>query len=223
MRIVAAGNLRTPFRMVRGGGDDGVPAHVVVQRHRVDRRVNSVRAHQRRQGRGKAQRAVRLRQVQRLDAEAVAHQREAPAVALVDGEGEHAVEALDRARAPLGPGLDDDLGVAGRGEAVALALELGAEFGIVVDAAVKRDGQPEMDVGEGLRRRLGQVDDLQPPVRHADGAAQDHAGAVRPARRHRLGHPLEPRRRGGAAVKADLAADAAHGRVRSSGVRRPAT
>ncbi len=166
-------------------------------------------------GRVDAKRSVPLElgEVERLDAEAVANQRQPAAVALVEREGEHAVEALHAARPPFRPGLDDHLGVAGGREAVALGLELGAELGIIVDAAVEGDGQPQLGVDEGLRRGFGQVDDLQPPVGEPDRAANDRAGAVRAAGRHRVSHALEPRGRDSAAGEVDLSADAAHMRA----------
>ena len=53
-----------------------------------------------------------FRVVKRLDAEPVAHQRQPAAVALDNGDGEHAVEALRRFLAPGMPGFKNDLGVA---------------------------------------------------------------------------------------------------------------
>jgi hypothetical protein len=86
----------------------------------------------------------------------------------MDREGEHAVEALDAGRPPLGPGLQDHLGVAGRGEAVAGLGQLLAQLLVVVDAAVEGDRQAQRGVDEGLRGGFGQVDDLQPAVAEAD-------------------------------------------------------
>ena len=79
--------------------------------------------------------------------------------------------------------LGDHLGVARREEPVALALELGPQLAVVVDAAVERDGAPDVRIDERLRALLGQVDDLQPAVGEGD----------------RPGRPGRPRRRARAA------------------------
>ena len=87
-------------------------------------------------------------------------------------------------------------------------LELGAQLAVVVDAAVEDDRSEA--VAHRLRAALGQVDDRQPPVHEACVSVEPHAGAVRPARRERLAHPLERR-----AIRprppAQLDAEAAHG------------
>ena len=73
----------------------------------------------------------------------------ARAAARVDErEREHAVEALERARAPALERGEHDLGVRARAERVARALELGAQLAEVVDLAVE-------DERAGRRRRIG--------------------------------------------------------------------
>lgn len=67
-------------------------------------------------------------------------------------------------RPPVVVGLQQHLGVAVREEAVALAGQLCAQCLVVVDAAVPADGQAQFGIGHRLGARLGQVDDLQPPV-----------------------------------------------------------
>ena len=67
---------------------------------------------------------------ERLYAQAVAGEKQRLVVAIPDGEGEHAVEALEAAGAPLPPGGEDRLGVALGDEGVPLRLQLGAKLGI---------------------------------------------------------------------------------------------
>jgi hypothetical protein len=121
--------------------------------------------------------------VERLDAETVARHDDAAGIALVDDEGEHALEAVDAMAAPGVIGLDHDFGVAGREEIVALGLEFGAQFGIVVDAAIEHDGQPQRGVDHGLARLDREIDDAQAPVgeRHAIVHLQPGASGPRGA------------------------------------------
>ena len=89
--------------------------------------------------------------------------------------------------------------------------QLGAQLGIVVDAAIEGDGQPERGVDEGLRGRLREVDDLEPPVAEPGRPAQNHARAVRPARRHGVAHSFNSCRRRGHTAHAKFSANSAHG------------
>ncbi len=86
---------------------------------------------------------------QRLDAEAVAGQEQGFAVAVPQGEGEHAAEAVDAALAPGFPGVDDDFGVAAGVEDVAQRLQLGDQFLVVVDLAVEDDADAPSSLNSG--------------------------------------------------------------------------
>src|SRR5205807_8909878 len=77
--------------------------------------------------------------VQGLDAEPVSREHEAPALRIPQGEGEHAAQLVDEVRAVLLVEVDDDLGVAPRGEPVPLRLEPPLELLEVVDLAVEDD------------------------------------------------------------------------------------
>jgi len=190
---------------------NGVKAHVVGEADAVDRRVDIASREQGGERRGEADAALGLGQIERLDAETVAGEHHAARVALLDGEREHALEAVDAPRPPGVPGLEDDLGVAGREEAVALGLEFGAQLGIVVDAAVERDREAEFAVAHRLRGLLREVDDLQPSVAEAGAVADQHATAVGAAGDHHPHHGRDGFGRGFAAIEAEIAADAAHG------------
>src|SRR3546814_4076961 len=93
-----------------------VKCHVMMQPDRIDGRVDAAAGDQRRQARCEAQRARRLREIERLDAEAVARQQDTAAVALPKRDREHAVQPVDEILAPGVIGLDEDFRVALRSE-----------------------------------------------------------------------------------------------------------
>ena len=79
------------------------------------------------------------RPVERLDAEAIAHEQQPAARRVPDREREHAAQVLDAAVAPLFVGVDDGLGVRPGAIAMAGASRLAADLGVVVDLAVEDD------------------------------------------------------------------------------------
>src|SRR6056297_656756 len=132
------------------------------------------------------------------------------AVALVQGESEHAQEALNAIGTPLSPGFQNDFGVAGGCESVPAFNEFRAELGIVIDAAIKRDGKAEGGVNKRLVRGIRKIDDSQAAMAEADRAAQDDTSAVWAARRHYITHSLDTRSRRDLTIEAQLAAYSAH-------------
>jgi hypothetical protein len=108
-----------------------VEGHVVVQGDRVDRGVDGAAREQGGQRAGEPDPVRRLGEVERLDAEAVPAQGQDTGVALGDREREHAQEALDAARPPAVERFEQHLGVGVGEEAVACALELGAQLAVV--------------------------------------------------------------------------------------------
>jgi hypothetical protein len=79
---------------------------------------------------------------QRLDAEAVAHQQQTPTLIVVEGEGVHAAQVLEKAVAVFGIAEQDRFRVRAGGRGVAGAAQLVIQLDIVVDLAVGRQGQP---------------------------------------------------------------------------------
>ena len=73
---------------------------VVVQRDRVEHRVDIAALEQRRQCRGKAQAFAGTRQVQRFHPQTVAGDKQALGITLPDGKGEHAIELGQQRLAP---------------------------------------------------------------------------------------------------------------------------
>ena len=104
------------------------------------------------------------RPVERLDAEAVAREQQAPPRRVPDREREHAAEALDAVVAPLLVGVDDRLGVASAcGSGGPRASSSRPDVGVVVDLAVEDDP----DRCRPRSKRLlagGEIDDAQAPV-----------------------------------------------------------
>jgi hypothetical protein len=110
-----------------GAGHDGVEREVVVQRHRIDLRVDASPGEQPRHGRREAQGPGDLGVVERFDAQPVAAQHGPAAVPLHDAEREHTDEFVDEAGAPVVVCLQHHLAVAGGEEAVAGRFQLGAQ------------------------------------------------------------------------------------------------
>ncbi len=141
-----------------------------------------------------------LADVQRFDAQPVAAEQHAAAVALGYGEREHPVQPIDELLTPpVVVRLEQHLGVAVREEPVTVPGELVAQGFVVVDAAVPGDRQPEVGVHHRLRTGLRQVDDLQPTMTECHPALRPHARSVRPAGGlHRLRHSRHRGHVGGA-------------------------
>jgi hypothetical protein len=190
--------------------DDAVPHEPVVQRDRVDRRVDPAAGEQRGERGGEPQRAAALGEVERFLAQPVAPEQRAPARRVDEAEREHPLQALDEAVAPLAPCLEQHLGVARREEAVALADQLLAQLRVVVDDPVEHAGEPEVRVDHRLRAARREVDDRQATVRERDRAVRPGPGTVGPPlgelARHAPGG-----RDVGRAVPPELSGEAAHG------------
>ena len=135
----AGGTLRTPRRMVSGGGHHRVKGHVVVQCDRVDPGVHAAAGQQRRQRRRESDPVTVLGQVQGFDTEPIPAEQHPAAVAFDDGKREHALKVGDEVVAPAVVGLEQHLGVAVREKPVAVSGELAAKVLVVVDAAVPGD------------------------------------------------------------------------------------
>ena len=150
---------------------------------------------------------ARLRVVHRLDAEVVAGEHDAGLVAALveEGDAPHAVEAGEAVGAPLGVGVEDDLGVAGGAEVVAHRFELGPQLPVVVDLAVVGDVD-EPVVGAHRLVAADQVDDAEAAEPEAGGVGLEEAQVVRPAVGLRGRHRFEK----DAVARTPEAADTAH-------------
>jgi hypothetical protein len=142
----------------------------------------------------------------------IAPEKKSATVALHDGEGEHALEVVDEAVAPVVVGLEENLGVAVREEAVAAADQILPQLLIVVDAPVPGDGQAQLRVHHRLSARFGQIDDFQTTVTESHPALRPHARRVGTPGCHRLGHGRYRRDIRCPAVETDLPCGSAHSR-----------
>jgi hypothetical protein len=108
-------------------------------------------------------------------------------------------------------GLEDHLRVAAREEAVAEALQLLAQFLVIVDAAVEDEVEAEFRVHHRLGGTVRQIDDLEPLVAKADPAAHQLSARIRPAPGLAAHHRRNRARIRDAAIETDFARYAAHG------------
>ena len=176
-----------------------VTAHAAVRQHRLQLRPEEQRA------------VVQQCVVQRLDAQAVARHEQALALAVPDGKGKHASQALHAVFAPGLPGVHDALGVALGVEDMPQGLQLGDQVLVVVDLAVEDDDHRAVFVEQRLLAR-GHVDDGQPPVAEAQPGLDVQAALVGPAVGLRRIHAAKDDVVDGAlATGVEEAGDAAHG------------
>ena len=158
---------------------------------------------------------VRVRAVvERLDPVAVAREHEATSRRVPERDREHPAQAPREGGPFLLVEVDEHLGVAVRGEAVAGALELRAQLGVVVELAVLDDVNRAVLVRDRLVAGL-QVDDREPAGSQSDRPFDEGAVAVRASVKELRAHPRELLRVGRPARRDD-SADPAHG-AESSG------
>jgi hypothetical protein len=162
------------------------------------------------------------RPVQRLDPVSIAGDEERALVAIPDGEGEHAVEALDAARAPLAVGEQHDLGVGVRAKRVAARDQLVAQLAEVVEFAVVDDRQAPVLGTHRLVTGGRDVDHRQAPAGEADGTVDVRAVVVGATMDDRLAHELQDALVGEAVRAREDRGNAAHRRVSSVRRRRAA-
>ncbi len=148
--------------------------------------------------------------VHRLFAEAVPGEEEFALSAIPEGEGEHAVEALEAVRAPLLVGAKDGLRIARGAEDVAEVPQLLPELDVVVDLAIEDEAEVREVVDERLIGSGGEVDDGEAGVAEADTGGEIGAIAVGAAVAQRGDHGLNLARGNGLAAGAHDARDTAH-------------
>ena len=146
---------------------------------------------------------------ERTHTKAIPDQDHATGTALMDREGELPVEPIQEARSPLLPAVHQDLGVTGRGEAMAERTEFRGELAMVVDLTVVGDDDGTVLV----RHRLGtagKIDDAEPHVRESHVRTGQETVAVRAAVTDRSSHARERVDCDSAPVRSRDAGDAAH-------------
>ncbi len=151
--------------------------HVREHEERIDRvRVELTQLRldleQRGQFRGEQQLAVVLVQEQRLLAEAVAREQQAPAALIPDGKGEHALQGVHHRLAVFLIQVNQHLGIGVRCELVPPPPEVLAQLRVVVDLAVERRPHRSVLVAQRLMAP-GYVHDRQ-----TAGADRHPAGRI---------------------------------------------
>src|SRR5690242_15999000 len=113
----------------------------------------------------------------------VARQEHPLSLGIVDGEGEHAVDAPEAFDIPLTICLEQNFSIARRAEPVALGQQRLSQLAIVVDLAVEDDLQPRRIVFHWLIRGRREVDDRKSAVAERDALVSRSplARTVRPA------------------------------------------
>ena len=154
--------------------------------------------------------------MKRANAEAVAGESEAAALGLPPGEGELAVEALERGGAFELEHPQDYLGIARRRELLAPVRQLATQLDVVVDLAVVDEDRPSAPGLQWLPA-TGEVDDRQPRRDEPGPGIDRKAVTVGPPVPDRGGHPQERRLvYGRPGPRAGDTANAAHGQPRGS-------
>jgi hypothetical protein len=166
-------------------------------------------------------------QVERFLAETIPRQKQAAPIP--DGQRPHAVEMFQAVLSPMGIGGQNDFGVTPGGETVPMTLQLGAQFGKVVDLAVEHDDAP-LPILHGLMAARARVLDRQARMTKADGMTRafpahlhpPNPGVIRATMRDPRQRPLQ---RGAhiASTRPDQSHDSTHGRApkRSGAPGRP--
>ncbi len=162
-----------------------------------------------------------LRIVERFDAEGVAREEAALLALVPECEREHAAQWLHAIRAVLFVEPEDHLRVAARVEDHALALEIGSQFGEVVDLPVENNGEPPVGGGHRLVASGAEVEHRETCVGEAGRALllRPNSGVIRAAVPHRQLHAAQRGCRAEALVGRQNSRNAAHGIVSLGGVR----
>ena len=168
---------------------DEAEGHVGVDRLVVELGLDDAARQHALQLRGEDDAVAGLGVVERLDAEPVARDHEAPLAPVPDRHPELAANALRERQADLLVEVRQDLGVAVAREAVA-AEELAADVLVVVELAVLDGPDGGVLVADRLVAAF-HVDDAEPPDAERDSGLEVRAAVVRPAVRHGIGHPIE--------------------------------
>ena len=167
-QVVAAGELRYALED-RAGRRDVFEREVTRETREIELAGAAGMREQRLELGAEQQRVSEVGVVERLLAESVTSEQQAPVLLVPECEREHAVEPLDTARSVILVQVDDHLGVGVRCEAMAALHEIRAQLAVVVDLAVLDDLERAVFVADRLIARV-QVDDRQPAKAEADSA-----------------------------------------------------
>src|SRR5690606_9598710 len=119
--------------------------------------------------------------IQRLDTGAIAKELETPPPRVPDRDGEHAVDPIDEAVAPLEIGVQRDLGIGVGPKRVTAPLELLAQAAPAVNLAVERDPGLAVRRKHRLPGGLAEIDDRQALETDFDRTVEPQATRIGPA------------------------------------------
>src|SRR5579863_5953265 len=159
---------------------------------------------------GKSESRALQKVVKRLDAIAIARQKQALLLAIPECKGKHAVEALECPDAPGGERIQNDLGVRGGAKPIPERLKFGSQLAKVVDLAVVTEHVTMVSVDHRLLSGRREINDGQTTMPEADVALDPVSLAVRAAMRHRIGHAAQADRRNRRRVQVNHSSDATH-------------
>ena len=152
---------------------------------------------------------LRLGIIERLDAERVAGEHQAPGARIVQCHGVHAAQMLGEVEAVAPVEMQWQLAIRlGRERQRPRAVQFLAQLDVVVDLGVGDQRRPTRLVKRLVAGR--QIDDRQPRLHHADIAAAVLAVAVGAAMAQGSTHRPQRRRGRRRAVMGHQAGDAAH-------------
>jgi hypothetical protein len=193
-----------------------VEAQVTGQGVRVDPAGHDRAREQRVELRREGEALGTVRPVQRLLAEAVAPEVDLAGARVEDREGEHAPELVHAVDSLLLVQVQDDLGVAGRDEAVPARRQLLAQTVVAVELAVADEGDVPLFVQHGLVALRREIHDRESAVPEEEVPEAERAPAVGTSAgeppQHHLEHALAVHARVGEVE----ARDPAHQRSASS-------
>ncbi len=128
--------------------------------------------------------------MQRADADAVAREQHEASREVDEHEGELALEMLEQILAMLLVEVHDQLRVGVAAEHVALGSELCLQLGIIEQLAIG-DHADAAGLVEDRLLAVGDADNGEPPVAHADAGSHEIANAVRAAMLERRRHAAD--------------------------------
>jgi hypothetical protein len=128
--------------------------------------------------------------IQGLDPQTVARQEELPALRIPDRERKHPDQAIHHPGPELFIEMHQRLRVALRFETVAPALQLVAQFPVVIDFAVEGHPDRPIFVGQGLAAAR-HVDDAQPDMAESRLRVAVDSFSIRAAMAHDIQHALD--------------------------------
>src|SRR5215475_239298 len=122
-------------------------------------------------------------EVQRFYPESIASHEQRTIAAVPHRERKHAANPGEAVWTITRDKAQEHFGVAGRAEALAARLEVGAQGAVVVDLPVEDDGMSALGAEHRLRAAGARIDDGEPPVHEQDVGAflfrrHPRAGAV---------------------------------------------